>query len=152
MKRSEQYLQLLQHSIQNLIEADKWLQRSFSICQTIGIKDLYSLQEFDAFENLTSRFARTCDCLIKKVYRGIDQIELENTGTLIDVMNRADKRGLLNSIAELREIKELRNTISHEYANTQLKEIFEAVFNHTPALFSLVEKAQQYCGALLTHH
>lgn len=145
MKNKYSALNLLQETLKNLNEANKWLQRSFLKCQSIGIKQQYTPDEFDAFENLTSRFARTCDFLINKVYRAIDKVELEDSGTLIDTMNRAHKRGLINSVDEIRSIKELRNTISHEYANAKLTAIFTAVFECTALLSALVEKAQIFC-------
>lgn len=93
---------------------------------------------------MTNRFARTCDLLINKVYRAIDFVELESSGTIIDVLNRAEKRGLVNSVQEIREIKELRNMIAHDYANPQLKEIFQNVFKHIPVLSNLVDRAIEY--------
>ncbi len=136
----------LEKARSDLSETNKWLQRSFDICQKIGIKKTYLPDEFDAFENLTSRFARTCDFLINKVYRAIDKAELEETGTLIDTLNKAEKRGLINTVQEIREIKELRNIIAHEYAGAKLLEIFQAVFRHTPTLMEAVKKALSWAG------
>ena len=48
-------------------------------------------------ENLTSRFSRTIDLIVNKVFRSIDYVELEDSGTLIDVVNRAEKRELIHS-------------------------------------------------------
>jgi hypothetical protein len=138
-------LKVLQKNLENLEIAYQWLQRSFIQCQRIGIKKSYLPDEFDAFENLTSRFARTCDFLTKKMYRAIDNIELEESGTLIDVMNKAHKRGLVDSPDEVREIKKLRNIIAHEYANENLISIFIEVFNQTPLLSILVERVQNFC-------
>jgi uncharacterized protein YutE (UPF0331/DUF86 family) len=143
-KNQKHAIQELTQSLLNLKETTKRLKRSFDQCQMIGIKNQYSPDEFDAFENLTSRFARTCDFLINKVYRAIDTVELEESRTLIDILNKAEKRGLVNSVQEIREIKELRNVISHEYAGAKLIEIFKAVFNHTQALFELVNQAEKY--------
>lgn len=134
----------LQKSLLDLAETKKWLHRSFLICQKIGIKKEYTPEEFDAYENLTSRFSRTSDLLINKVYRAIDQVELEPSGTIIDILNKAEKRNLVDSVQEIREIKELRNMIAHDYANSQLKEIFQTIFKHIPVLSRLVDKAIEY--------
>jgi hypothetical protein len=131
--------------LKGLSDAEKWLRRSYLKCQQIGIKENYTDEEFDDFENLTSRFGRTIDFLINKVYRCIDQIELENSGTVIDVVNRAHKRGLLDSAVEIRKIKEIRNEIVHEYTSKELKKIFEDVFLQAPLVFELIERAQVYC-------
>lgn len=140
--------QLLQQLLRDLTDSKTWLQRSYTLCEKIGIKETYTPEEFDAFENLTSRFARTCDFLINKVYRGFDKLELTESGSLLDVINRADKRHLITSVAEIKTIKELRNEISHQYASAQLKAIFKEVLAMTPTLFELVAKTQVYGGKL----
>jgi hypothetical protein len=37
------------------------------------------------------------DVILNKVFRSIDAIELEDGGTLLDVVNRAEKRGIIDS-------------------------------------------------------
>jgi hypothetical protein len=64
---------------------------------------------FDAFENLTSRYARTLDILINKVLRTIDIAELEEPGTIIDIINRSEKRGIIPNAYRVRELKDLRS-------------------------------------------
>ena len=65
-------------------------------------------------ENLTSRYSRTIDLIVNKVFRSIDYVELEDSGTLIDVVNRAEKRELIHSAMRIRELKDLRNGIVPE--------------------------------------
>ncbi|MBU0559155.1 MAG: hypothetical protein KKG93_06175, partial [Bacteroidetes bacterium] len=66
-------------------------------------------------ETLASRFARVSDIVFQILFRSIDQVELENKGTLLDAVNRAHQRGLIESIDKMREIRDLRNQIVHEY-------------------------------------
>jgi len=40
-----------------------------------------------------------------KVFRSIDAVEFENHGSLIDVLNRAQKHGFFESIEKIRQIK-----------------------------------------------
>lgn len=141
-------LRLLQQNMNDLEEAKKWLERSFDLCQKIGIKEKYSPAEFDAFENLTSRFARTTDFIINKVFRSIDKLELETSGTVIDVLNRAHKRGIIQNVSEIRGIKELRNEIAHEYTNRDLAEIFKDVLSSSAKLFVVIEAAKKYCNTI----
>ena len=136
---------LLKQLLIDLDDSTKWLKRSYELCKETGIKEKYTDDEFDNFENLTSRFGRTTDFLINKVYRAIDKAELETSGTVIDTINRAAKRGLIESANQLKEIKELRNEISHEYASRDLKDIFEATLAYVPQLFDYCEKAKEYC-------
>lgn len=137
--------ELLRHLLQDMASAGKWLLRSFEICREIGIQDNYQAHEVDAFEALISRYVRAIDFIINKIFRTIDYLELEQGGTIIDLLNRMHQRGVIEDINLLREMKELRNEIAHEYANRQLQTIFQNVLQHTPNIFVLLEKSGQYC-------
>ena len=143
------HLQLLRESLDTLSESLRWLKRSFSICTDIGIKEDYGEDEFDAFETLISRFARTVDILLQKVLRGIDRVELEDQGTLLDVLNRAHKRGLIDSVENIRLIRELRNDIVHEYTSEKLAALFSEVLASVPELLELAERIDRYCSGSL---
>jgi hypothetical protein len=120
------------------------LKKIYHDCHTIGIKACYSEDEFEKFEVLTSRFARSIDFLVRKVYRTIDMYEFENQGTLIDIVNNAHKRGLLEDIDELRMIKDIRNSIVHEYIEEHLIAFFDEVLLYAPKLILLLENAKVY--------
>jgi hypothetical protein len=138
-------LEVLKNNVQALQSSIDWLQRSYNKCLPIGIKTVYTDDEFDSFENLTSRYARSSDLLIHKVLRSIDAVEFLNSGSLIDVLNRAEQRGIIDSVLELRSIKDIRNEIAHEYKETELTELFAAVFNETPHLFEITKRIIEYC-------
>jgi uncharacterized protein YutE (UPF0331/DUF86 family) len=144
MTQTDAVLNLIEVLAQ-LDEALRWLNRSYRQCQSIGLKPKYSENEYDLFESLISRFARVADILTRKLYRSIDVVELEFGGTMIDVANRAEKRGLIDTIDELRAIKDLRNNIAHEYISEHLVEIFHDTLQLTPKLVELVERAKKYC-------
>lgn len=65
----------------------------------------------------------------------------------IDVVNRAHKRGLLDDIEELRMIKEIRNSIPHEYVEDGLLDIFEDVLKYTSKLLVMMHRSVDYCEA-----
>jgi hypothetical protein len=71
-------METLRSNLKSLEASGGWLHRSFDICSKIGTKTEYTPEEYDAFENLTSRYARTVDFLISKVMRSIDAVELLN--------------------------------------------------------------------------
>jgi len=120
------------------------LEKIYNNCHQIGIKESYSEDEFEKFEVLTSRFARSIDFLVRKVYRTIDMYEFENQGTLIDIVNNAHKRGLLEDIDELRTIKDIRNSIAHEYIEDNLIEFFDEILDYSPKLLNLLQKSKKY--------
>lgn len=139
------YIPLLQKMITNLLKMQKSLNRSHTKCKAIGFKETYTEAEEDIIDNLISRFGRLTDYLINKIYRTIDKIEYTMEGTILDLFNRAHKRGLINSVEELKEIKELRNITAHEYTNEELDRICEDVFNHIPILMDLTNRVIAYC-------
>ena len=123
----------------------RWLRRSRGICEEIGLLPRYSEAQFDAFETLTGRFARTTDLLVHKLFRAIDAVELEEGGTLIDVVNRAHKRGLFDEVDQVRLVKDLRNSIAHEYVQEAVSALFGEVLEQAPFLFEVAERAREYC-------
>ncbi|HQR73462.1 MAG TPA: hypothetical protein PLH07_03745 [Sulfurovum sp.] len=121
-----------------------WIQISFDECSKIGIKKEYSIEEFGKFETLCSRYSRGIDFLIRKIFRTLDEYEFENQGTLIDVVNNAHKRGLFDDIEELRIMKDVRNTIAHEYIEDDLVEVFDEVLQYCETLIIIIENTLNY--------
>lgn len=149
MKNQKNYIANLKENISMLDESLSWLNRSYAKCIEIGIKENYSEDEFDIFETLTSRYARVTDVLIQKVFRSIDAVEFESGGTMIDLINRTHKRGLFESIDEIRKIKDLRNDIAHEYVLYDIKSVFSETFYFTPKLLDIVKNTKEYCKKYL---
>jgi uncharacterized protein YutE (UPF0331/DUF86 family) len=127
-----------------LDEANKILVYSYEACSEIGIKDNYTLEELDKFEALTSRFARISDILIQRIFRLMDIWELEMPGSVIDRINRAEKRNLISSAEVFKEIRYLRNEIAHEYIPLAIEQIFKEVLRLTPHIIDSVERIRQW--------
>lgn len=121
-----------------------WLTISFNECKSIGIKADYTIDEFGKFETLCSRYSRGIDFLIRKIFRSIDAYEFENQGTLIDVVNNAHKRNLFTDIDELRMMKDIRNSIVHEYIEDNLVGAFEEVLEYSEKLLLIMDKTFSY--------
>lgn len=126
-------IELLQDEMASLELAAGHL--AYSIQRCINLTELENLQpeELERLESLTSRFARLADLLIQRVFRLIDEIELVGTGSILDRIYRAEKRGW-GDAAELIKVRELRNLIAHEYANDQMMDIYAAVATMSPCL------------------
>src|ERR1700722_15363362 len=99
------YILNLLDMLKQLEMAQQWMFRSFQQCEKIGISAGYKPEQFDHFENLCNRFRRASDILIQKVFRSIDQLEFTEGGSLIDALNRAQKRGLIDSLDQIRNIR-----------------------------------------------
>jgi hypothetical protein len=121
-----------------------WIDISFNECTNIGVKEKYSIEEFGKFETLCSRYSRGIDFLIRKIFRTLDEYEFENQGTLIDVVNNAHKRELFEDIDELRIMKDIRNTIVHEYIEDNLVEVFDEVLEYTAKLINIIHTTIKY--------
>jgi len=136
----------LKNSLDDFKSALDWLNHSYELCKKTGIKDNYSVEELDVFENLTSRYARTTDFLIHKLFRSIDAVEFLEVGTIIDSANRAVKRGFVESIDILHSLKDLRNEIAHEYTERELKDLFSEVLESVPLIVDISNKVFEYCS------
>ena len=141
---------VLAETLRQLDESAPWLRRSIKRCQKVAADSDLSAADFDAFEALTSRFARLSDMILQKLFRGLDRLELEDSGTLLDALNRAEKRGLIDSSHAFREIRELRNGIAHEYSQEDLRGLFTSVLQHAPALLEIIRRAHDYSRRYLS--
>jgi len=121
-----------------------WIDISYDECKKIGVRKEYSIEEFGKFETLCSRYSRSIDFLIRKIFRTLDEYEFENQGTLVDVVNNAHKRGLFEDVDELRIMKDVRNSIVHEYIEDELTEMFEEVLEYTSKLIDIIHNTLDY--------
>jgi hypothetical protein len=137
-------IEVLKENINDVNLSMNRLMYSFDICSKIGIKENYSDEEFMAFEAMTARYARTTDMLINKVLRSLDAVEYTDGGTIIDAVNNAEKRGIANS-QDLRNLKDLRNSIAHEYVTENIVRFFGKVLEFTPQLRRVIENLNEYC-------
>ncbi|GHV86425.1 hypothetical protein AGMMS50230_20330 [Spirochaetia bacterium] len=140
------HIDVLRENLDTLNLSADWVKRSYEQTKTIGEKDNYSLEEFDKLEVLTSRYSRTTDMLVNKVLRSIDTVESEDIGTIIDIMNRAEKRRIVQSAELLHNIKDLRNSIVHEYQIKEIQKFFNKVLQYTPMLIEIIIKVNDYCS------
>lgn len=69
-------------------------------------------ERLDAF---VSRFCRLQDTLGDKLLPVYLKKQLEPIGTVLDNLNRAEKLGLIDSVADWIEARTLRNSLVHEY-------------------------------------
>jgi len=141
---------ILKENLNALNKSMSWLSHSYSICKEIGIKDDFSAQELTEFESLTSRFARTIDLFINKSLRSLYKVELEDPGTVIDLLNKAEKREIIESAEIWKEIKELRNSIAHDYdIDNFASEIFKPSLEYTPIVETSIAALNSYCEKYL---
>lgn len=144
-------LLLLAEECENLRSASTHLQFSIERTRELiqRVMEAISPEELERLESLASRFARLADMLIQRVMRLVDEIELTPSGSVLDRIYRAEKRGWVSRADVLVRIRELRNLIAHEYAADKMAEIYEAVFMLSPELDKIAKQAADYSESLI---
>jgi hypothetical protein len=140
---------LLRENLAGLRLALASLERTWQATRTLGNGPDYKDEELDLIEVLGARFARTTDFLVNKVLRSLDRYELEPEGTLIDVINRAEKRGLIEQARDLRRMKELHNEIVHEYLPQPQVELLADLRDQVPLLLETGQRLVAYAEGVL---
>ena len=135
--------------IQNLKDFKRslyWLDKSLEKVRNMDINSFQNLSEEDLekIEVLFSRFSRAVDMLINRILRGIDILELEDVGTKIDVVIRAEKRGFVESYETLIAMKDLRNELAHEYVGERLVSKFDEVREFSEKLIEIGNRVIEY--------
>lgn len=141
-------LLLLRSELDSLDKAAAYLAVSVSrSANLIGRGDLSS-DELERLESMASRFARLSDILIQRVMRLVDDLELISEGSLLDRIQRAEKRGWVSNAKDLVRIRELRNLVAHEYAADRMTEIYAGIARLAPELLAVVPKVRGYAEDL----
>lgn len=137
--------EMLAAALAELTLARRHLDYSFQqVARLPGNLEGVDENQLESIEAFSSRFARTVDLVVNKVLRSLDRAELLSQGTLLDVVNRAEKRGFLSRPGELREMKDVRNIIAHDYAGTKMAEVFVYCREQKPVLDAI-------CAAILSY-
>ena len=144
----QEKIELIKEELADLELAAAHLGYSLERCQNLMGQEDISPEQLERLESLTSRFARLADLLIQRIFRLIDDVELEGSGTILDRLYRAEKRGFANA-SELIRIRELRNLIAHEYANDKMPEVYAAVATLSPILLAAIPKIIDHVNELI---
>ena len=140
----ELYRRLLSENFQKVERSFATLQQSLQKCMGIGIKEVYTFEESEAFDSLTSKFARTSDVFIQKVLRSMFILLHEGKPTLIDLANRAEALDIIANADALLAIRDVRNQISHEYEDSGLISIYGQIFELAGLLEKDIELAKRF--------
>ena len=148
--KSDRVSQLLNQGLADLRDTRRHLNYSFQQVEHLPatLADTTEAQ-LESVEAFTGRFARAVDLLVNKVLRSLDRVELKADGTLLDVVNRAEKRGLVNRATELREMKDVRNIIAHDYAGAKAAEVFTYCREQKPVFDAICDRVVAYASPLV---
>lgn len=148
--KRERLKDILREQGLQLLKAEARLVFSVTRASSINIdQEEFADEELEVLEAMCSRFARLSDLLIQKIYRLIDMIELESEGaSIIDRIERAEKRGLIPSADVFLHIRQLRNEMAHEYAEHNYQSLFKDVLTFAPTLQKAVSQVSAYITGL----
>ena len=136
---------ILQENLKIMVAAQLVLQNSYARVLKIDFTKDLSDAEKETCEALTARHSRLSDFLFQKIFRGIDLAELIFEGTQVDVLNRMEKRGLIDSAEKWRELRFLRNEIVHEYLIDASNAVLKKVIQTAPLLLQCCDQIRVYC-------
>ena len=140
---------ILEQNLRELAEARVHLDYSFHQVEALRADQSPTESQLDSMEAFTSRFSRSVDLLTNKVLRALDRVEMQHSGTLLDVVNRAEKRGFVESADQLREMKDVRNIIAHDYAGKRLPEIHAFCVQQKPIFDAICDRVIVHCQQLV---
>ncbi len=100
-----------------------------------------NLEEFEAWEALTARFARTTDIFLSKYLRFL-VLELDPgfRGEMRDLIDKGEKANIVSDADKWMAVRELRNMISHEYTREDIIKTLKEVLSFVPFVLSELEK------------
>ena len=150
MKRDQARI-ILEHALAELANVRRHL--DYSSKQVAALPDTLegaTEQQLESEEAFTARFVRAVDLLVNKLLRSLDRVELNPEGTLLDIINRAEKRGLVGRAEELRDMKDVRNMIAHDYAGARAAEIFAYCREQKPVFDGICDRVVAETRQILT--
>ena len=147
----EKYLPLFVSNWSEAIRTARRLDSSLS-----RLKETFPLSEQtligandDLFEKLDAfrvRFADLQDCMGNKLFRGIMKLEDEKIFTMPDILNAIEKRDIFDNALQWKTIREVRNSFSHDYPETESEKIeaLNMAYKISPQLFLVINNIMQY--------
>lgn len=136
--------ELLKQNWELLMRSLNSLELSVEKVSNIGWKAEYTFENMESFDSLTSKFARTSDIFLQKIMRTIWALLHETTMPLIDVLNKAEKLGIILSSDQLIEIRDIRNQIAHEYLPEAIQELVPDVIDLSKQLDTNIQQSKRF--------
>ena len=124
--------------ISDLQRSRTHLEYSFNKVKLMDFDRAFDDEQLETLESFASRFCRFSDLAIKQFFSlRAREGDPAFRGSVIDLLNLAEKSGWIGSAIEWRRIREIRNLAAHEYSAEDFRELYEEMIVKTPILFSL---------------
>lgn len=101
------------------------------------------MEKLDAFR---VRFCDLQDCVGNKVFRALLGVELEKADTMLDVINKFEKRRIIPSVEVWKTLRDIRNLFSHDYPDSDEKraEVLKLAYENTTLLLEILDAVKMY--------
>ena len=118
------------------------LKYSFAKVQKLPLsKEKWDEEIVETWESFAARFSRVSDLFLARYVRGaILSDDPGFRGSFRDLLDRAEKMGLIDSAETWMAIRELRNLAAHEYAEENLENYMKKLLKYAPELLSIEAK------------
>jgi hypothetical protein len=134
---------LLDTNRELLLQAMPSLERSLGKCLKFDFSLPISFEVEESMDALSSKFARVSDIYTQKVLKTLLFLLREDAPTFIDRVNLCEKLGIIPSAEELISIRDLRNTIAHEYLSEKLLEIYQETIRLSDCLLKSILETEK---------
>ena len=86
------------------------------------------------------------------VFRGILLLEEEKPASTLDVLNKMEKRKIINTVDAWRKQREIRNAFAHDYPNKESDkaEALNAAWGTAPDMIALLKNVAHYFNPNIT--
>lgn len=147
--KEARFLELLREERELLGRAAASLEKSLAKCARLDLSPPRSFEDEESLDALTSKFARCSDLLTQKVLKTLAFLLREDAPTFLDRMNFGEKLGAIPSARTMVAIRDLRNTIAHEYAVEDLRELYADTLKLAPELLASVRAVEVFVAKTL---
>jgi hypothetical protein len=142
MINKEKLKQHLKVELQNLTKSADILYKSYDSCKNIVYP--FNFLENEKVDALTIRLARSSDIYTQKILTSVLLLQKEQVDGFLDKVNICEKLGIIESATDLGHIRDLRNSVTHDYEGDVVNRIFLDTMKYTPILLSNIDTTKQY--------
>lgn len=135
---------LLDLNLNLLKQALPSFERSLVKCRDLDFSTPISFETEESLDALSSKFSRVSDIFTQKVLKTLVFVVREDAPTFLDRMNLCEKLGIIPSAEELIAIRDLRNTIAHEYLSENLVEIYREIIQLSDSLLKAILETERF--------
>jgi hypothetical protein len=128
----------LKYNLDLLLKSQISLLQSIEKCKNIDLNNTLTFENQESFDSLTSKFSRVSDILTQKVLKSLIILYREDCKTFIDRANFLEKIGIVQDSNILINIRDLRNEISHEYIEEDLRDLYKRTLEYSGELIILI--------------